>query len=187
MDESHQDPSPYLDAAIYLLAATVAAPEVCESVRDTLGALVAKGKDRLHWHDEVGRSRRLALAEAVADEHLTHIVVVGSPLNPRKPERARRRCLERLMVELCALGVGQIWAESRASADNQRDRAMLGYLRTTRVVPGSLRMDFVTPLAEPMLWAPDIVAGVVGRARARGDSAPLDALQSQITQLDVSV
>jgi len=39
---------------------------------------------------------------------------------------------------------------------------MVAALRGSRTVPSNIRIDFERPVAEPMLWIPDAVAGAVG-------------------------
>src|SRR5690349_17402803 len=85
--------------AMYLLAATYGDPLGCEPTRDALrGLLLGKAK-RLHWRDEdAARQRKIAAAVAGCDVLCT--VVVATPLDEKKQERARRKCMERLFFEL---------------------------------------------------------------------------------------
>ena len=83
--------------------------------------------------------------------------------------------MERLLWEICALGVRSVVVESRRSHQDDRDRA---------VVMG-WRIDFGKPSGpdrEPLLWLPDIVAGAVGSARADGDLQLLVPLRSVLTE-----
>ncbi|MDL5487463.1 hypothetical protein [Microbacterium wangruii] len=42
---------------------------------------------------------------------------------------------------------------------------MMDGMRSQRVIPQTLRLDFALPSSEPMIWLPDIIAGVVGDER----------------------
>lgn len=94
-----------------------------------------------------------------------HAVVIGTPLDVSKQERARRKCMERLFFELERLGVSHIIGESRTQSLNMRDVRMLDSLRSQQMIPSHLRLDFARPSEEPMLWLPDVIAGVVGDER----------------------
>ncbi|WP_130442643.1 hypothetical protein [Kribbella rubisoli] len=92
------------------------------------------------------------------------IVVVGSPVHRQKQERARRCGLEYLFYELDQLGVGQVWLESRASAQDKRDLSLVDSARDKGLLSRTTTVGFARPLQEPMLWLPDAVAGAVTAA-----------------------
>jgi hypothetical protein len=148
---------------LYLLAAVVADPGVCDAVRDSLRSLVWKAAGRLHWRDETP-SRRRKIAELIGGQDLAHVVVVGAPIDHRRQERARAQCLERLLYELEQLGVSQVWLETRHFALNERDLKLVEALRGKRSVSSEIRVEFARPKDEPMLWVPDAVAGAVNAA-----------------------
>ncbi|MFT3872233.1 MAG: hypothetical protein QM714_06230 [Nocardioides sp.] len=108
---------------------------------------------------------------------------MGVPLNEHKQERARRLCMELLILELNRLGVSQVWVESRKARQDQRDLRMLDAVRSTGLIDMTLRMDFVQPFAELMLWVPDAVAGAVGSDRRGEDAVPLSHLAETVTIL----
>jgi len=169
---------------IYVLAATVADPEECEPIRDRLRSLLVGKARRLHWHTESARRRRL-VAVALAECGASHTVVIGAPLAARKPERARRLCLERLVVGLAALEVSHVLVESRTQRDNARDAALFDALRSARVLTAPMTVDFALPTAEPMLWFPDVVAGAVGARRRGEDEAPWFSLRGTVREIDL--
>lgn len=186
MDESMHTFGGALQDGIYLLAATIADPAACEPTRDVLRGLRPGRAIRLHWTDADTRSRR-TMAAAVAGLDALHTVVVGAPLDPRRQERARRLCMERLLHELAALGVSHVWAESRTESLNRRDMQMIDALRSRQAIPPGLKLDFVLPSAEPMVWLPDIVAGAVGLQRRNDDAEPYEALRSLVVVHDIRV
>ncbi|MEU4388988.1 hypothetical protein [Promicromonospora sp. NPDC023805] len=121
----------------------------------------------------------------IAEHDLVHIVVVGSPVDPRKQERARRQCLERLVFELGNMDVSQVWLESRTQSLNERDRRMFAALHAKHAMPVELHIDFALPTDEPMLWVADAVAGAVGQAR-RGVALDVRAaLGTGIDEIDI--
>lgn len=181
VDESVHTASGALTEGIYLLAATVADPEVCEPIRDELRRLLPGRLRRLHWRDENPRRRRI-IAGALATLDVTHTVVVGAPIDPHRQERARRLCMERLLHELHRLGVGQVYAETRTPSLNRRDRDMLDALRQRHAIPESLAVEFIHPDNEPLLWLPDAVAGAVGMQRRGDDPEPYERLRHTITE-----
>lgn len=170
---------------VYVMAAAIADPLACESTRDALRALVPARQSRIHWRDE-DPGRRSAIVKTIADLDLIAIVTVGTPVNPKKQERARRCCLERLLFEVDRLGVEQVWLEARTESLNQRDRVMVASLRGARVIPAGLRVDFARPSVEPMLWLPDVFAGTVTAAR-RGRTTWFDTVRAAIDLIEVDV
>lgn len=186
VDESAHVPTPAHTAGVYLLAATIADPAECDSVRAELRELLFGKATRLHWREETP-ARQRQIACVVGQIAVTHTVVIGSPLNPRRPERARRKCMERLMHELTTLGVSTVYVETRTRRDNARDRLMLDVLRTSHAVTSNLRINFAQPDSEPMLWLPDVVAGAVGAHHRGGDSRPRNLLATRITEHHITL
>lgn len=159
------DESIHVGNRIYLLAAAIAPsdPEQLEACRDRLRSLVRHARGRLHWNREEERDL-IAITSAIAEMPLTNIVVTAARLDPKKQERARRKCLEQLLHRLVAADIERVWLESRDAVGNRRDLAMVASLRNTRVLPDSIRVDHARPLDEPMLWLPDSIAGAVAAA-----------------------
>ncbi len=63
---------------------------------------------------------------------------------------------------------------------------MVVSMRGSKAIPAGLRVDFDRPLAEPMLWLPDVVAGTV-TARRRGRSEWFDRLSGSMELIEVKV
>lgn len=173
------------DEGDYILAAGVGDPRALDPTRDALRALLKGRQARLHWHTENDR-RRIALAAAVGRFDLASIVVVGTPMMRSKQERARRKCLERLLHELDQLGVERVYTEARTPRLNSRDQRMIDVLRIRGVIGPSIRVETGRPTEEPMLWVPDIVAGVVAASRV-GDNGLLAHLGHALTEIQVAL
>ena len=71
----------------------------------------------------------------------------------------------RLLYELDQLGVRAVYLESRHSSLNKRDIRLVDVLRLRGSISGAIVVDFALPRDEPMLWAPDAVAGAISSAR----------------------
>jgi hypothetical protein len=147
----------------YTLAAVVADHAAIESLREELRALTERKLVRLHWVAESAK-RRDVIAGTIAGLDIVAIVVVGSPVQRQKQERARRCCLEHLFYELDRLGVSQVWLESRAPSQDQRDRSLVDSARDKGLLSRRTMVGFARPLQEPMLWLPDAIAGAVTAA-----------------------
>ncbi|RPF20537.1 hypothetical protein [Myceligenerans xiligouense] len=182
VDESMRMSQPGRPGA-YFLAAAVAEPSVCEPVRESLRELVLRGADRLHWRHE-SAPRQAKIASVIAEHDLVHLVVVGSPLDSRKQERARRHCMERLLFELEDLEVSRVWLERRTKPLNTRDMLLIDTARIKGIISPRLTVDFADPCVEPMLWTPDAVAGIVGQA-AVGTESLRSAIESSLTEVRI--
>jgi len=169
----------------YTLAAVVADADERERLREDLKALIGKGVVRLHWVAESDK-RRDQIAQATAALDIAAIVVVGAPVHRLKQERARRCCLELLLYELDQLGVSRVWLESRAPAQDQRDRRLVDSARGKGLISRELLVDFARPLQESMLWLPDVVAGAA-TAAALGEPRWLLAMAEIVTMHRVNV
>ncbi|HEV7655910.1 MAG TPA: hypothetical protein VGP36_14425 [Mycobacteriales bacterium] len=129
----------------------------------------------MHWHRE-SPVRRAELALAVADLNCDSVVIVGTPVDPRRQDRARRQCLERLLWDLRTRSVGLVRAESRGPERDRADTTALAGFRRKNVMPAGMRFEHGLPAQDRCLWLPDTVAGAI-LADLRGDSRyrkPLD-------------
>lgn len=186
VDESMRLATPANGRGIYLVAATVADPDLCDRVRDSISHQLVGREPRWHWRTENGR-RRTDMGATVAQSPLRHIVVVGAPLDARRQERARRKCMERLYYELHSRGVSRVWVESRDESLNRRDLQMIDALRESGAIGAGMRTEFARPRSEPMLWIPDTVAGAVGAARMDRDSTARIVLGDAVEEIDISL
>lgn len=180
VDESMRNAN--VTAPMYMLGAVVTDPLACDAARDELRKLLPQGL-KLHWRDLDDRLKRRAV-EAVASFDVAHLVVVASPLDPKKQERARAACMERLCWELGDMGVSRMVLESRTPSLNKRDRALIVHLRGKKSLPQGLRIDIEMPSGEPMLWVPDQVLGAMGDAET-GQDQWMQVLGRAVTRVDI--
>lgn len=140
---------------------------------------------KLHWHN-LDASQRRKVVSAVADFNACHIVVVGTQLDPRRQERARALCLEKIAWELGTYDITNFVLEARTESLNRRDRQLVDALRGRRALPPGLRIDHELPSQEPMLWIADQVLGAVGESLT-GRSQWYEALKPAVTIIDIDV
>ena len=164
MDESLR-----VGSGLYVLAAVVVADRDADRHRETLRALLCRGQERLHWRDE-GDRRRGQLIEAVCGLGNAGVVVIATGMAPRRQERARRKCIERLLTELVGREIASVVFERRHHALDARDRAMIAALRRQRALPSAFRATWQPPVSEPLLWLADIATGAVSLAETGEDS-----------------
>jgi hypothetical protein len=163
-------------SGLYVLAAVAVPPARADAVRETLRGDPLRR--RYHWHDE-NRASRTAMAGEVRALGLEAVAVVTRPVEAKKSERARRRCLLRLLWELSERGVSDVLIESRQRRDKYDRHIIACAQRSGQVAPG-LRYGFEPPLDECLLWLPDVVAGATARAFADGDRTFLDLLGATV-------
>jgi hypothetical protein len=182
VDESMRVPSK--DQGMYLLGAVVADPSACGPTRDELRAVLPKGARKLHWTDMEDREKK-QVTGLVTQFDVAHMVVIGTPLDLKKQEQARAKCMERLLWELGQLEVSQVFLEQRTSSLNKRDMKLVENLRGSRSMPKTLRVDIAQPSTEPMLWIPDQVLGAMGDAEANDDAACLELYDGSVQRIDI--
>jgi len=168
----------------YILAAACMDLTSCAEVRLSMTGL-AKSGQRFHWRQSSIEAQRKAVAVIAALSSL-HIVVVGTPANPRKQERARRQSLGRLLVELDRAGVSELWLESRTQSLNDRDYKSVNVFSAQKLIGTQPRVGHARPLEEPLLWVADIVAGAVNSGLG-GDETLLAPLVGMIERHDIDL
>ncbi|MFC4063245.1 hypothetical protein ACFOWE_33610 [Planomonospora corallina] len=166
---AYVDESMRVSAGLYLMAAVLVPPACAEVYRMALRGLLLRNQRRLHWRDEKDR-RRTQLAETVGALGPSGIVIVGTGLDRGRQERARRKCMERLLWELVNRGVGEVVFESRGSHLDNSDRVMIDVMRTRNLLPDRIRAVWRDPVLEPLVWMPDIVAGAASLAEVGEES-----------------
>jgi hypothetical protein len=162
---AYVDESLRVRAGLYVLAAVIVADAQADRHREALRALLHRGQQRLHWRDENSK-RRALLVSTVRQLPRTGAVVIATGVAPRRQERARRKCIERLLAELASRRVPNVVFERRHAELDARDRAMVAALRRQQSVPAWLRVSWVAATDEPLLWLPDIAAGAASLAAA---------------------
>ena len=156
VDESLRRPAH--DYSVYAMAAVLIDSADHAEVRSELEALRLGKSPRLHWRDE-SSARRLAVTEALTKMPLRGFVTVCLHDRGVRTERARRRCLERLLMELDQTGVVTTLIESRSAPQDHADLLMVMAMRKARALSKSLTVLWQSSYAEPLLWAADAVVG----------------------------
>jgi hypothetical protein len=175
----------YLDESMrvthgrYVLAAVIVADHHAEDHRAALRALLYRGQHRLHWRDESARRRALLISAVSALPH-TGAIVIATGTQPRRQERARRKCIERLASELASRGITTAVFERRHPDLDARDRTMITSLRRQRAIPAGFQATWQEATAEPLLWLPDIAAGAASLAET-GDATYWQHLAAAFT------
>ena len=162
VDESVRVAAP----GLYVLAAVTVSLDEAEEVRAVLRESLSQRQRRFHWRAESAQ-RREAMAKIVSVLALPGLVVITSPIDPRRRERARRVALTRLLWELEQRQVFDVLFESRQEIADQADRSHIGTCQRAGHVNRQLRYGFGQPLAEPLLWLPDLLAGATTTAYDR--------------------
>src|SRR5215467_13181537 len=106
------DESLRIHAGLYVLATVIVADADADGHRQALRDLLHRRQLRLHWRDE-SATRRKQLISAVCQLRHTGAVVIATGVAPRRQERARRKCIERLLTELTSRGIASIVFERR--------------------------------------------------------------------------
>ncbi|MCS5714265.1 hypothetical protein NVV95_06820 [Herbiconiux sp. CPCC 205716] len=158
----------------YLLGGLLADPGRCDPYRAALARLRTSGV-KLHWRELDARHRRRAL-DAVAHFDAEILIVIASPMDHRKQERARSVCLERLAWELQRRGVSLAHLEARTTSLMLKDDRTVDRLRRRGLITPSLRFEHRQPHSEPMLWAADLVLGLIAATLA-GEEQAGDAMR----------
>lgn len=151
----------------YVLAAAVLPVDRHDELRELM--LQVRGRRRgskLHWYP-MDHQEKLDVAKRIADFDELHVVTIGAPVRPRRQERGRALCLQRLVTELHDAGVRGLVAEARQTDLNARDIATVKATRHMLPQGTQFRIEHRFGADEPLLWISDVVAGAV-RARLNG-------------------
>lgn len=171
--------------AVYFLGAAIIDLGYYDTCRDTLLALPRTGP-KLHWHDADDRRRRTIIT-AVETLPAQHLVVIAAPADPTRPERARAKCIERMLHELDQYGVTRLVMEARTQSLNVRDMTLMDRLRGAKRIPSGVRLEFGLPSQEPLLWLPDQVLGAVGLFEAGEERWLTETLSERLHRLDITL
>jgi hypothetical protein len=144
------------DDSIYAMAGVIIDGSHHDKIRITLEDLRRGKSPRLHWRDETPARQRL-IATTLAELPIAGIVTVHIYSGGYRTERARRRCLERLLIEVDQAGAAKVVIESRSPEQDHLDRGLLTGLRKAAIVPKSLAVTWQPSISEPLLWAADAV------------------------------
>lgn len=170
---------------MYLLGAVIADPQQCDEIRRQLKTILPKGAPKLHWR-QMKPAEKTAATTVISAFDIAHLVVIATPMDRRRQERARAACMERLLWELGRLGVSHAILEQRTQSLNDRDMRLIRYLRGKQTIPSSLRVEVGQPSSEPMLWVPDQVLGAVGDLHT-GQGHWIDQYRQPIEQITITL
>lgn len=168
----------------YVVANAIVDPCHVDQARQAMDAL--RGGRRIgktHW-TEMDASERKRAAVTVAALKGIHIVAVGTPVPPRRQERARARCLEHLVPELSGCGVETLIMEARTPALNKRDVQTVIGARYALPKGTRFAIEHTKGAQEPLLWVADVLAGAV-RAGREGNDTYRSILTERIYEIDV--
>ncbi|MBQ9043968.1 MAG: hypothetical protein IJ111_14285 [Eggerthellaceae bacterium] len=107
-------------------------------------------------------------------------LVQTEPVDSAKQERARHKCLTRILPLLESRGVELFVLESRGKALDKRDVKLLDGLKGSRIV-STIRLEHVRGSDEPRLWVADQVLGAYGDARARAGDDRWEPLADRVS------
>ena len=144
--------------SMYLLGATLFSND--EQNLDGLIKLKARGAAKLHWR-ELGRETQVDVMNVIGSIPALTTVVVGTPMNPHKQERARRKCLEAMIGILVDQGVEELVLEARDSRLDLRDVQLVDTIKSKQKGL-SFSIHHVRGSEDPRLWVPDQVLGAYG-------------------------
>jgi hypothetical protein len=151
------------DDGLYVVAGVVLIDDV--SGARTAAEKVPLRKRRFHWSGEE-EAQRLEILDLLVDLKAGLWSYECRPCPTSKQERARAKCLTRLLWDLQVLGVTQLVIESRGAAADRKDRqTVLGAIKS-----GACSADLVyehrRPVHDPGLWLADALAGATAMALA---------------------
>lgn len=182
-DESFQEKD---SDGFYIIAAAVIEATAAEQARELMMRLRgARATSKAHWTEMDSRERKYA-ATALGDLSGLHVVAVGSPVPVRKQQRARRKCLAELVVELAGFDVGRLYMEAREPQLNAQDVKTVQHARRFKLPKGTpFRIEHLPGGTEPLLWVADVVAGAC-RADRLGQGMYREALGDTVVDFEVA-
>ncbi|HEY5244898.1 MAG TPA: hypothetical protein VIJ60_04465 [Acidimicrobiales bacterium] len=104
----------------------------------------------------------MAIIDTIAEIDPPTLICAVRPVAPYHQERARARCLTRLLWELGEHGITELIFEGRDEPLNNRDAATIANARRAGQAQERMTFDFGDPRREPLLWLPDAIAGAAG-------------------------
>jgi len=143
----------------YLVCAAVIAPQNLSRHRAAMKAARAPGAKRVHMESDGRYRQRIVATVAEMDVHAWLYIASTTHTSQR---RARTECFRRMVPDLIAAGVGNLYIES---CDQDRaDRIVLAEARALATASAdALYFDHRQPHQDPMLWIPDVIAWAWGK------------------------
>jgi hypothetical protein len=168
----------------YVVAAAVVLRSDVTWARNEMRKLLHAGEPYLHWHQIADVGRRREILARLAEVQLGAFAVVYYPAARRRQEEARRRALLGLMSDLTVVeGVKEIVLESRRPRLDRNDRITVREGRQSRHLPNDLTYSHVLKSQEPLLWAADVIAGVIGAHLVRRPDSLYDELRPALLRV----
>lgn len=135
-------------------------------VRSLLSQVKPKGAPKLHWRD-MRKPLCSQTIKVIENMGLAHIVVTAVPMTDwTTTERARRKCLERLLPVLeDEYDVERFVLESRGRDKDKKDIQLVDALHGRKYIDG-IRVDHMSGSADARLWLPDQLLGAYGDSKA---------------------
>jgi hypothetical protein len=161
-------------SGVYLVAAAVVIPADLDRARRTVVSALLPNQPRFHWRNESELQRRVML-ERVANLPAKVLAYACRPV-PRRQDRARALCIDRMLWDFAELGVTKVTFESREEHNDRKDAFTIRNAQRAKRAPATLQYSFARPLEEPLLWLPDALAGAVIADLATQRSSYLSAL-----------
>lgn len=172
------------DPGVFLLTACVLDESAAVAARATMEALRPSPNTKLHWREELDRRNRRKIVNTVVALPCEFHVVVRVAASDR-PERRRAKALEKLLIELEAIGVAHLTLESRTTHQDQLDRNVIDGLRARRLIK-LIRIDHAVGKMEPLVWVGDVVCGIVADHRIGTPGTFYDELQPKLVEHSTS-
>ncbi|WP_179873591.1 hypothetical protein [Microcella indica] len=160
----------------YLLCAVVCNRSQLDELRQVMQNLQPRGARKLHWHGLSRQpARRAHWLAALNTLSLMSVVVARAGNANERPERQRRKCMERLVQTLHELRVEEIIAESRGRADDKRDVEHFVRMQSRQLPGATIRIHHKPGPQDPALWSADAVVGAVA-ASIKGEERYIEQL-----------
>ena len=174
---------------MYLTGACILDDDALSAI-EAIEKLAPKGAKKTHWRDMGVRAQKKALSIISQMAHTT-CIVVAAPIKPGNQERARRKCLEKLILRLEALSVETLVLESRDSFLDKKDIDFLLYLRRCGLAT-KIDVQHRKGSDEPYLCIPDQLLGAYGELVVAKDSQPAwlkewDAIKGSIETIPIAL
>ena len=149
------------DPPAYLMAATIFDSDPFAAL-NALERLKPSHAAKLHWRDLGERTQEKAV-EAISAMRQATTIVTASPLERNKQERARRKCLQALLVELESRGIDCLVLESRDAPLDKKDGDFSAHLHRCHAI-ANIRILHARGSENPRLYVPDLLLGAYGDA-----------------------
>jgi hypothetical protein len=162
-------------AGLYLVAVVVVADDDLDDMRHRARSVLRPRQPRFHWRNEGEATRKAMLTRLVCNGPGLVLAYACRPL-PKRHERARALCLERVTWDLKHNGTDHLVIESRERRNDTKDAATIERARRAGKASPALAYTFERPNKEPLLWLADAACGAISAHLAEDDSTYVDQL-----------